>query len=146
MVNIQIIKAESDADFDHVFAIRAEVFKEELGIEDEEEYDGLDHISNHYIAILDGVAVGTARWRLGPHVPVARLERFAIKKAYRGQGAGSALFEKMKQNIPGDVPLEVYALIDTIPFFEKRGLKPEGDPFELAGLAHQMLVSNQAVE
>ncbi|MFK7969807.1 MAG: GNAT family N-acetyltransferase [Bacteroidia bacterium] len=140
MKDITIIKAESDADFDRVFAIRDTIFAHELGITPEEEFDGLDHLSHHYLAIIDGIAVGTSRWRQGPQVPVVRLERFAVLSDYRDQKVGSALFEAMMKDVPSTFPIEVYALVQTVPFFQKMGLQEEGEVFEVAGLKHQAMV------
>ena len=137
MPDLFIIKAESDEDYNKVFEIREAVFGEELSVGADDEYDGMDHLSHHYLAILDGKAVGTARWRLGPLVSEIKMERFAVLPPNRKQGIGTALFHAMQKGIPDGVPVIVYANERSVAFYEKLGFTQDGEEFEEAGLPHQ---------
>ena len=138
-MQLHIIKAESDEDFNKVFEIREAVFGEELSVGADDEYDGMDHISNHYLAILDGIVVGTARWRLGPLVHEIRMERFAVLPTYRNQGIGTALFHAMRKGISDKIPIVVYANEGSVSFYETLGFIKDGEPFDEAGLPHQSM-------
>ena len=61
---LHIIYVSEDAEFEAVYDIRAKVFQDEHGVPEELEVDGHDHVAHHYLALLDGVPVGTARWRI----------------------------------------------------------------------------------
>jgi predicted GNAT family N-acyltransferase len=83
----------SDADWETARAIRTVVFIEEQRCAPEEEWDGFDESSRHLLAWLGDEAIGVARWRAVPHGgrAVAKLERFAILRDYRGRGFGRQL-------------------------------------------------------
>jgi predicted GNAT family N-acyltransferase len=104
-------------------------------MEEEEELDGLDHLAHHYLAILDGRAVATARWRLGPQVPVLRLERLAVLPAFRSQGIATKLVTRMMGDMHEDLPLETRSSLAAIPFFELLGFEKKGEPYEVGGVA-----------
>lgn len=137
-LDIQIRYVEDDDDFGRVYAIRAAVFQKEHGLAEEAEIDGHEHISHHYLAIADGVAVGTARWRM-TMAGKAKLERFAVFSTYRKQGVGRALTETMLRHVPANRPVFVEALGDVVGFYEKMGFEAEGEPFEAHGLPHQRM-------
>ncbi|MEL7340992.1 MAG: GNAT family N-acetyltransferase, partial [Bacteroidota bacterium] len=56
---IEVYVADSDESFNHIFNIRTTVFVDEESIDDEDEYDGFDHLANHYLALYEGIPVGT---------------------------------------------------------------------------------------
>jgi GNAT superfamily N-acetyltransferase len=74
-----------------VFVVEQEC-PEELEWEFEEE-------STHYLAFLNGKAVGTARWRVTEKG--IKLERFAVLKEARGKGVGSSLVKYLLEELLG---------------------------------------------
>ena len=103
-------------------------------MDEEEELDGLDHLARHYLAIWEGKAVATARWRLGPQVQILRLERLAVLPEYRGKGIGTALAKRLLEDMPDGFPLEAKATQEAVPFFERLGFVMNGGAFELGGV------------
>ena len=71
------------------FQIRELVFVVEQEVDASEEYDEFEDSSIHFLAKLDGVPVGTARWRFTSNG--VKMERFAVLQEARGQGVGQAL-------------------------------------------------------
>lgn len=138
-VRVVVRRVESDADFNHVFDIRTQVFVEEQAISQEDEYDGFDHLANHYLALYEGEPAGTSRWRMTPTGRI-RLERFAVKDAFRGKGIGKALLLGMLNDAPKSKEVYLHAQEFMAPYYEKLGFEAEGEPFEEAGISHREMV------
>ena len=136
---IRIIRAESDADFDQAFAIRSKVFGDELGIDEEVNFDGLEHLAHHYLALIEDKAVGTIRWRQGPMTDTVRIERVAVLAPFRNQKVGSMMLTRIMEDVPPNVPVIMTALPHLVPFYAKSGFFPEGEPFEYEGMVLQEL-------
>ncbi len=132
---VQIIHAEEDADFDEIFRIREAVFEGELGISEEAQIDGFDPIAHHYILLHSGLAVGVSRWRvtLGGHI---RLERLAVLKAYRHQGLGGMLMERMLADVPKNRRTFIECINHQSEYFSGFGFVAEGEEFETEGIPH----------
>lgn len=137
--HISVQYVDGDEGFDLVYSIRAQVFQFEHGVEEESELDGHEHISHHYLAYVDGEAVGTARWRmtLGGKV---KLERFAVLKEWRGMGVGAALCETILANIPSGPDVFLEALEEVTGFYGKFGFENEGECYLAEGLLHRKMV------
>ena len=60
-VKFKVHEASWKADSEQLSEIRRVVFIEEQNVSQEEEWDGLDEDSHHWIALQDGKAIGTAR-------------------------------------------------------------------------------------
>jgi predicted GNAT family N-acyltransferase len=119
--------------------IRYEVFVLGQNVPAEIEQDEFERDSNHYLAFLNNNPVGTARWRITEQG--VKLERFAVLDAFRGRGIGSAMVEKVLDDIKNDpqaMTLEIYlhAQLDAIPLYRKFGFVKHGDMFDEAGLMH----------
>ncbi len=84
---------ESEEMWEAAKAIRQLVFVEEQQCPPEEEWDVHDATARHLLLTVGGVPAGTARWRATRYGtrPAAKLERFAVLPAYRGQGLGRRL-------------------------------------------------------
>jgi predicted GNAT family N-acyltransferase len=119
--------------------IRYEVFVIGQKVPLEIERDEFEMESNHYLAFLNNNPVGTARWRITSQG--VKLERFAVLDAFRGRGIGSALVEKVLDDIKKDPSArikEVYlhSQIDAIPLYRKYGFIKYGNMFDEGGLMH----------
>ncbi|MEM6765648.1 MAG: GNAT family N-acetyltransferase [Bacteroidota bacterium] len=123
-----------DQQFNHEFDIRTRVFVEELSVWQEDEYDGFDHLSTHYLAYLDGEAAGTGRWRRDVRLSRIKIERIAVLPDFRKKGVGAALVSKMLADTPDTMERYVHTPIPTVGFFEQCGFAKEGEEFDEAGL------------
>ena len=128
-----------DRDFEIVFDIRRKVFQDELGLTEEEDLDGHDHIAHHYL-ILDGLnAIGTGRWRITPAGNV-RIERIAIIEGQRGFGAGSHLVTELLKQIPTGLEVKIEASTKAMEFWKLVGFVPLDEPYLESGIAHQTMI------
>jgi predicted GNAT family N-acyltransferase len=132
---------------EQAFAIRRTVFVEEQAVAPEEEYDEYEEESRHYLAFMEDIPVGTARWRQTDKG--IKLERFAVLREFRGQGVGELLLRQvledvkiLRRNIPeGEVYL--HAQVQVIPFYEKSGFEVKGEEFLEAGIRHKRMIWNE---
>ena len=136
MIVVQKITAE--ADLQQAFAIRDIVFVREQHCPARLEHEH-DDISVHFLATTDGTPAGAARWRqteLG-----YKLERFAVLKAFRGQGIASAMVQAVLADLPEDAAyIYLNAQVDAVPVYEKNGFVTTGPQFEEAGIRHFKMI------
>jgi len=130
----------SDSEWELARDIRVEVFISEQGCPPDEEWDGFDGRSRHLLAWLGTEAIGVARWRTVTYAgrSVAKLERFAIRKDYRGRGLGRALILQTMQDarLAGFREYLVHAQTYLADLYADLGFVPEGETFVEAGLPH----------
>ena len=135
------IKA-SDVDFLLAQQIRTAVFVQEQEVDASDEYDAFEEVSQHYLVTVDSKAVATARWRFTPSG--IKLERFAVLKAYRGQGIGKYLVEQVIEEVQKHaIPIYLHAQIQVVEFYQKLGFEKEGALFEEAGIQHFKMLFKQ---
>jgi predicted GNAT family N-acyltransferase len=123
---------------DQARPLRLEVFVEEQQVPLELEWDDADDTALHAVAYAnDGRAVATGR--LLRHAPdVARIGRMAVRKAWRGQGAGAAVLAALTQaaQARGDAELVLHAQVTALGFYQRAGFAPRGPHFMDAGIEH----------
>src|SRR5688572_18551579 len=114
-----VIEIDNVTDKEKAELIRRKVFVEEQKVDIALEYDEFEDSSRHYLALLDGEAAGTARWRhTGKGI---KLERFAVLREQRGKGAAAALLKRILHDI-GDEPLVyLHAQESAVGLYEKYG-------------------------
>jgi len=121
------------------FQIRELVFVVEQEVDAVEEYDEFETTSVHFLALLEGAPVGTARWRFTSNG--VKMERFAVLKEARGQGVGQALVAAVLKDIemhPDGKGKTKYlhAQIHAMPLYAKFGFKQVGEQFEECAILH----------
>lgn len=133
-------RVEGDEDLARCRAIRREVFIDEQGVSEEEEWDGLDGECTHFLAMAGTRPVGTARLRVTPEGE-ARAQRVAVLKTRRGRNIGRHLMEAMEQvaGEAGHAELVLEGQVQAIPFYEKIGYRAEGEEFLDAGIPHRLM-------
>ena len=150
---IDIIPISSPADLNIAFAIRRQVFVEEQHVAAEEEYDEFEATSTHFLARLDTIPCGTARWRRTSNG--VKLERFAVLKAYRKRGIAKALVQAVLNDVFSQQPqrpvrrsgtaepierIYLHAQVTAMPLYAGFGFVPVGLLFDEAGIQHQKMV------
>jgi len=130
---IRVEEANTDALFNYVFSIRTEVFVEERSIDQEDEYDGFDHLSTHFLAWYGNNPAGAARRRRLNNGSF-RLERFAVLADLRNKGVGAALVKAGLEGLPAGQLVIIHPTVETVTYFEKFGFSPLGEEFEEAGI------------
>lgn len=124
-------------------AIREEVFIQEQHVPPEDEYDQFEVESHHFIALDGEYPCGTARWRITSEG--VKLERFAVRKPYRGKGVGSLLVVTVLKHIAeraeaAGKKLYLNAQLGALPLYTKFGFRPEGERFMECNIEHQKMV------
>ena len=136
MISVQ--KITSPKDLEKAFAIRDTVFVQEQGCPSDLEHEH-DDIAIHFLATVDGIPVGAARWRKTEQG--YKLERFAVLKEYRGKGIAAAMIKTVLADLPHDATyIYLNAQIDAVPVYEKNGFVKVGEQFEEAGIQHFKMV------
>lgn len=125
-------------------AIRRKVFIEEQHVPEEREQDGLDPICRHYLFLVDGRPVGTARSRLSEKK--IKIERFAFLKETRGLNLGGPAFKAIVDDCIAFYPalvISIGAQAYLQAFYERLGFKAKGVIFQDAGIDHiEMVYTN----
>jgi predicted GNAT family N-acyltransferase len=133
----------SPTDLDHAFAIRREVFVHEQNVRAEDEYDEFESTSRHFLACINGQPAGTARWRRTANG--TKLERFAVRAAFRGLGVGKALVAAVLTDVFGQAETptgEIYlnAQLSAMPLYAGFGFVAVGPEFDECGIIHRKMM------
>lgn len=133
-INVQIITSDDVA---KAFTIRQKVFVEEQKVPEELEIDEFENESIHFLAYVNGEAVGTARMRWQDN-RTAKAERVAVLAHYRGTGVGRELMQAIENEAKHQkaTAVQLNAQIQAQPFYERLGYKAYGDIFLDAGIEH----------
>lgn len=141
MDNIKIRLVKNKKELKEAQAIRYQVFTLEQGIDQNLDIDGEDESSDHIIAYLDNMPVGTLRIRY-PKTNEAKLERMAVLVSARGQKIGKKLMgfalvylkEKSLDKITLDAQYQAKG------FYEKFGFQTIGEKFSEVGIDHIKMI------
>lgn len=121
------------------FEIRELVFVVEQEVDAAEEYDEYEVSSVHFLAKVEEIPVGTARWRFTQNG--IKMERFAVLKSARGKGVGQALVAAVLKDIDQHPEAKgkkkyLHAQIHAMPLYAKFGFQAVGDQFEECAILH----------
>ena len=132
--DFNVVEADWESQKRVLQEIRRLVFIVEQSVPREEEWDGRDDDSWHWIA-TDAAAVPIGTGRL---LPDGQIGRMAVLPAHRGRGIGFAILESAvdKARRLGMAEVFLHAQTHAIGFYEKAGFEPFGDEFEEAGIPH----------
>lgn len=121
--------------------IRTKVFQEEQGVSAELEFDGLDPSATHFLAYVNGQAVGTARIR-ELDADTVKIERLAVLPDYRKQGIGKLLMISALSAIAqrGKFLVIVHAQAYIAPLYQQLGFAIVGEQFNEAGIPHVKMI------
>lgn len=118
-------------------ALRRAVFIEEQSVSEAEEMDELDAVALHYLAEIDGKAVGTARMLI--QGDTAKIGRVCMARDARGTGAGLALMRFVLDDARarGLRRAKLSSQTHAMGFYEKLGFLAYGDEYPDAGIPHR---------
>ena len=121
--------------------LRRVVFIDEQGVSEDRELDDQDDAALHLLALLDGVAVGSAR--LLVQGEVGKIGRVCVLDAARGAGIGAALIKAAVarfRGIEGVTKAKLGAQLQALGFYERLGFQAVGPVYDDAGIAHRDMV------
>ncbi|MCX6258687.1 MAG: GNAT family N-acetyltransferase [Bacteroidia bacterium] len=135
---IESFAYDEEIQFEHARKIRTEVFVLEQGVSHELEYDGKDKDARHYLVFRDDLAVATARWRQTDKG--IKLECFAVLPAYRNQGIGKIILDKVLSDVkPLNRKIYLHSQDKAVNFYLRNGFSVVGDEFFEAGIRHFLM-------
>lgn len=138
-MQITVEEVTNQSDFAICMAIRMEVFVFEQDVPADIEWDAFDRTSTHFFARADGKPVATARLR--DENGIAKIERMAVRKDYRGKGVGDALLNRVMETAKnkGLPKARLSAQTHAVPFYEKLGFEVVSDEYMEAGIPHRAM-------
>ncbi len=135
---VEVRKAKQKNDLDCVYAIRRTVFIEEQHCPPEFEWEHEEE-SVHFLAKINDIPVGTARWRRTEEG--FKLQRFAVLKEFRRMGVGQALVQAVLDDLPAEADyVYLHGQIQACALYEKFGFEKEGEEFDEVGIQHYKMV------
>jgi len=113
--------------------VRYKVFVEEQQIPEEEEWDALDAVSEHFLLLLNDRPAATARL-----TPDGKVGRFAVLAQLRDKKLGARLMQRILDEAKrrGLKKLKLNAQEDVLSFYLKQGFKVSGERFLEVGIPH----------
>ena len=137
----QIIQVKTEEELNKCLSIRLEVFVQEQHVPEDleiDEYDTLAGTAYHVLLEHEGQAVATGRLTIYQE-HMAKMQRIAVKKDYRGFGYGRVLLLALEQ-IAKDLGLSdaiLDAQCQAEKFYAKLGYEDiSKEPFYDAGILH----------
>ena len=142
---LAIHRATTPDEIARCLAIRRTVFIEEQGVAEALEVDGLDGEAVHYLGMLDGAPVATARVRVLNEAGkrIAKVQRVAVLRAMRGTGAGAAIMRHLMDDVArtqGTASFTLGSQESAVPFYRRLGYRTVGERFMDAGIPHRTMV------
>jgi len=136
LIQVSLIQSENDRRASR--QIREDVFIDEQQVPPEIEYDEYEERSTHILATLNGLPVGTARWRKTEQGQ--KLERFAVLKSARGQGVGAALVQYILEQLNETEAIYLNSQLSAMAFYAHFGFEETGGIFYEASIPHRKMV------
>ncbi|EDN66526.1 GCN5-related N-acetyltransferase [Beggiatoa sp. PS] len=124
-------------DIEALKTIREIVFIKELGIPAPLEWDEHDAKAIHLLALnSEDRPIGTGRL-----LQNGQIGRIAVKKEFRHQGIGTALLDALvnQASIKGFQSVFLYAQLQAVSLYQRRGFTAVGKVFEKASIPHQKM-------
>jgi predicted GNAT family N-acyltransferase len=131
-----IVRLATASDMPAVFDLRHEVFVVGQDVPEELERDDLDAVSDHAVALVDGVVVGTGRL-----LPDGTIGRMAVSASARGRGIGAAVLGVLERRARerGLAAVELHAQVHALGFYDRYGYVPYTEVYLEAGIEHRSM-------
>ena len=122
--------------------VRTQVFIQEQGIPESEEWDDMDALCTHVVAYnSQGESIATARL-LPSQSGTAKIGRMAVLLAWRGQGIGALMLQRLVQTAQqrGDQEAVLHAQSQAQGFYTALGFEARGEVFKEVDIDHLLMV------
>jgi len=137
-MKLEVMIAKDHANIAACMKLRRIVFIEEQNVTEDEEVDGEDEKCIHFLATLDGNAVGAARLQCGE--TYAKIQRVCVLKEQRGKAIGFNVIEfiiKYVSNNQLSQSIRLGAQTQALGFYTRLGFVEFGDEYLDAGIWHK---------
>jgi predicted GNAT family N-acyltransferase len=143
--HINVKKIYTNQEIKQAQQIRYNVFVIGQNVPPEEEIDKFEDDSFHFLALIDGIPCGAARWRFTEKG--MKLERFAVLENYRGHGVGNALVDAVLKDIdsnPDSNGKQLYlnAQLGAMNLYSNFGFRKIGELFQECDIDHYKMVKH----
>jgi len=137
MESFEVQVATTDREREDAFRVRHDVFVEEQGVDESQEYDAHDETATHFVAYDGDDPIGAARLREYED-GVGKVERVAVLESRRGSGVGRAVMATLEQRavMRGFDTLVLHAQTQAAGFYRTLGYERRGATFEEADIPH----------
>jgi predicted GNAT family N-acyltransferase len=135
--NFFLEPANYAADYDDLHFVRTTVFVIEQQIPAEMEFDQLDPHCHHFIARdLHARPIGCGRLSAD-----GKIGRMAVLREWRQQGVGASLLRDLLEKAQklGLTQVTANAQLSALGFYQRFGFSTQGEMFNEAGIAHQIV-------
>ena len=135
MIRIELLSWEAARS--RAAPIRFEVFVEEQGVSEADEWDAADRDACHVLAEdSNRDAVGTGRLDA-----TGKIGRIAVLPPHRGRGLGSAIVRHLVNQATelGLARVYLHAQVAARSFYERLGFRADGPVFDEVGIPHQRM-------
>jgi predicted GNAT family N-acyltransferase len=135
--------ARTPADLLKCHVVRGIVFVEEQGVPYDLEIDEHEATALHVLWEEDGEPVATGRVRFLDDW--AKLERIAVRRAWRGRGRGERIVERLLElaRERGHHRFKLHAQAHLRPYYERLGFAVQGELFQEADIDHYLMVREE---
>jgi predicted GNAT family N-acyltransferase len=135
-LTLTVRETHDPGEVEAAMALRRRVFCDEQGVSRELEFDGLDGDATQVVGLDESGVVATCRLRFLDQD--CKLERMAVERRLRGQGAGAALLEACEAiaGERGAARMVLNAQTAAQRFYAGGGYVPEGETFVEANIEH----------
>lgn len=122
--------------------VRTKVFIKEQGIPEAEEWDDMDALCTHVVALnSQGEPIATARL-LPSQNGTAKIGRMAVLLDWRGQGIGALMLQRLLQTAQerSDQEAVLHAQTQAQGFYAAHGFVASGEVFKEVDIDHLLMV------
>lgn len=136
-MNIKIATTEEEKQ--QVYTVRKTVFVDEQNVPVEEEIDGYEESSIHFLCQVNEQTIGAGRLRFENNY--GKLERICVLKSFRGQSYGKQIIQAIENEIKKQKfhIAKLGAQTHAITFYENLGYEIISNVFMDAGIPHVMM-------
>lgn len=137
-MTVEIRGIAGNAGLAETAGVRRVVFIEEQHVPESLEWDGADQAARHYVATVDGRAVGVARLLVETLAGTAKIQRVAVLREHRRKGLGTQLMNAILDDVwrAGVRTTLLDAQLDVVDFYRGLGFEVSGNEFWDAGIRH----------
>lgn len=142
-MKIDVRKALTQDDIQKCLNIRKQVFVIGQNVPLNEDIDGKDEVSEHYLLTVDNAPAGVARVRFVEYY--AKVERVGVLDEFQGKGLGKLIMKAILSDLEEQgavVTAKLSSQTHAIPFYEKLGFVVCSEEYMDAGIAHKDMMLN----